>query len=731
MSDADARFTLRDLPFPAKLVITCFLLSVGFGYLSAMVQLHFQDSKSGEAMPTPADVVLKFTGKKWFTEAPPAPTSRFVKLITTPTGTFGSNGTMMPAFFEKCPIYTKTIRDESQKPKIHAEREGERDSLVLWATAPDAERKKAYEADSFTPAADKMPKAITEKMKVGSAVKVKSIIDARCVNCHGKGEAQEGFPLETYSQIEKYLSVPETAPFKSGGDWVRVEEPMSLEKLTQSTHAHLLSFSVLFSLTGLVFAFTSYPTVVRCIISPLVLVAIVTDVTFWWLARLSEGYGVYFAMGVIGTGGIAGTGLVAQITLGLWNMYGPRGKVVIALIFGIGIGMLSVVMLKVAKPGLDAQNAAAKAKLRDAEQKQGDDTKPPEKKDPPKKDPEKKPDDKKDPMSKDPPKAGPSPMEVVLEFPLKDDKGMEIPIASLPWSKEPKKNMVRAFFDKDSEFANAMKNAALPQAAKNQLTDERHGELAAIKEWLKLPMDLRKKTYDEDAFPLPADLAKRPITADYVKNGKVTVKAILTDRCIRCHADDEKAMFSDFASMQKFMETTPAAKQPEAKPKDKDTPKALGPSKFDKVLLFPLKDSDGMELAVTKMPFTLKEEPRNMVRAFFDKDGVDYSKTMKNPCVSDADKKKLNDERFGELAAVIAWTKLADTARREAWNADALVLPPELAKKPITADYSKNGKVLIKALLMDRCIRCHADEPETMFKDYDTMLPLIEPIAEK
>ncbi len=32
MSEAAARFSLRDLPLPAKLVITCFLLAVGGGY---------------------------------------------------------------------------------------------------------------------------------------------------------------------------------------------------------------------------------------------------------------------------------------------------------------------------------------------------------------------------------------------------------------------------------------------------------------------------------------------------------------------------------------------------------------------------------------------------------------------------------------------------------------------------------------------------------------------------
>src|SRR5580693_1112909 len=93
-------FAIRDLPIPAKLVITCFLLAVGGGYFSAMVQLHFQDSKSGEAMPTVQDVILKFTGKKWFDTDPPKPVSKLEKLVMADESlTFSGNGTMSPAFF--------------------------------------------------------------------------------------------------------------------------------------------------------------------------------------------------------------------------------------------------------------------------------------------------------------------------------------------------------------------------------------------------------------------------------------------------------------------------------------------------------------------------------------------------------------------------------------------------------------------------------------------------------
>src|SRR5205823_12394853 len=109
-----------------------------------------------------------------------------------------------------------------------------------------------------------------------------------------------------------------------------------ITKLTQSTHAHLLSFAMLFSLTGLVFAFSNYPVTLRCILGPLVVLAVFADVSLWWLARLCDQWGPYFAQAIIFTGMVAGAGLFGQIVLSLFNMYGPRGKVMIGGLLAIG-----------------------------------------------------------------------------------------------------------------------------------------------------------------------------------------------------------------------------------------------------------------------------------------------------------------------------------------------------------------------------------------------------------
>ena len=190
--EAAKRFSLRDLPIPAKLVVTCFLLAVGGGYSAAMVQLHMQDSKSGEPMPTVHDVILKYTGKKWFENESDLPkrVSKLEQLImgsTDPNALFGSSGSMGPAFFTK---------DQSQGPKnyrrliqatpekkaaIDAQREGERQVLGAWINSDEEYRRDAYHADRFVPPADRMPKAIDPDWKNGDGFKVKSLIETRCV----------------------------------------------------------------------------------------------------------------------------------------------------------------------------------------------------------------------------------------------------------------------------------------------------------------------------------------------------------------------------------------------------------------------------------------------------------------------------------------------------------------------------------------------------------------------
>ena len=262
--------TLRELPLPVRLVLSLFLLAVGLGYFSALVQLHFQNASRGEPLPTPNDVVEIFSGvQNWPVQmpAPPKPVSKMEKLIMAPEDLpHNGSGTMGFAFFGK-----------RLPPVKRPEREGERLAVQAWINAPDAERKEAYDGDAFPLPASLADHPITKDYMADGKVRVKSLIQARCDKCHGEEGLQGKIKLSDYSDFADVLTVPVVG---------HTSRQMSLEHLTQTTHLHLLSFCVLWTLTGLIFAFSSYPRWLRCVLGPIVLLAQVADVSCWWLARL-------------------------------------------------------------------------------------------------------------------------------------------------------------------------------------------------------------------------------------------------------------------------------------------------------------------------------------------------------------------------------------------------------------------------------------------------------------
>lgn len=559
-------YSLRDLPLPVKVVASVFLMAVGLGYTSAMVQLHMQDSKSGKPMPTVADVVLKYTGKKWFETDPPRPVSKLERLVmgsTEANAVFNGSGSMGPAFFSKDQCdglknYRRQVAaTPDKKAEIDAQREGERQVVKAWLNAPDAERRETYEADSFVPPEGAAPKAIEADWKAGAGFKVKSILEARCVTCHSKAGTVDKYPLETYEQLEKYMGMPTVATVPPGGGWVRIDEPLSMDKLTQTTHIHLLSFAMLFSLTGVIFAFSNYPTSVRLVLGPWVTVAVVADVSLWWLARLCDQWGPYFAMGIIGTGGLAGLGLGAQITLSLFSMYGRKGKAVMALLFLLGGAIGGLVAVNKVKPALDAKQSQA-------DKPPAVNLAPPKDTTPPKVD------DKKGGATVTAP---PSRMELLLAWPVKGPDGKLKKLDDVPFTGDDEGAMARAFFDKEKVYKNRLNDDAVPQAERDKLHADRDGERAALVAWIRAADPARKAAYDADGFVLPPEIGGKPVTREYVKDGKVLVKTIIADRCVRCHAPGAKQQdfpLTTYDELKKYIDPPGAAAPAPVPPKAVD-----------------------------------------------------------------------------------------------------------------------------------------------------------------
>jgi hypothetical protein len=356
------------------------------------------------------------------------------------------------------------------------------------------------------------------------------------VTCHSKGGDKENVPLDSYDGLAPYLKVEAAA----GGEWIKVEEPISINKLTQSTHAHLLSFSVLFSLTGLVFACSSYPTWTRCVLGPWVVLAVFSDVSLWWLARLSDEWGPRFAMGIIMTGGLAGLGLAAQITLSLFNMYGPRGKIVIAALMLLGAGVAVLIFLNKVKPELEAKQNAA----RNPEPALNDNSAP------------KKNGEKKDPVEV-PPKLEISALEKLLRFPVKGPDGKDVTMEETPFTGGEEGNMARAFFDKEKAYRTTMNDEGVAKMQKDKLHAAREGERRALVAWIRAIDTDRKSAYEADGFVLPSEAAGQPISPEYIKDGKLLIKTLIADRCLRCHGpggkQNEEYPLESYELLRKYM----------------------------------------------------------------------------------------------------------------------------------------------------------------------------------
>jgi hypothetical protein len=356
---ASQRWTLTDLPFAARLALAFFLVSVGLGYFSALVNLHFSEASPGNRLPTDDDIQISYRGKAKMCQL-----ERL--LLAHPSLPFNGQGSMRSAFTTRSGGVKKDQRNKAKALKlswplkdprdvkkvedaVRRDRDGERLALVAWIRA--GTKKEQYEEDAFplTGALTKQPITARFVQEKGNErfASIKSILDTRCARCHSEsvGGAGAQFPLDSYEEIASYLHA-EAGTGKS------------LPKLAMTTHVHLLGFAVLYGLTGLIVALTGLPGWLRVPLASLPLFVQVIDIAFWWLARLDEPYGALFARGIPITGAIVAAGLGLQILLTLFTLFGRAGKLLLVVLLVAAIGGGIGLKQKVIDPYLAGERQA-------------------------------------------------------------------------------------------------------------------------------------------------------------------------------------------------------------------------------------------------------------------------------------------------------------------------------------------------------------------------------------
>ncbi len=355
------RFTLRQLPCAARLTLAAFLVSVGIGYFSALVQLHFQHAQAGQPIPTGDDAEKRFHPRRG------SPSRLEALLDADPTFKFGPKS-MRGAFVRPPSSINKAVRKRMQELEkkgepadkaaveaaIREEREGERLAMLAWIRSQPTEEQ--YATDRFQLPDDLQTRPLTAEMvhedNGVKYLKVSSLVKARCLDCHSEGGEAGNFPLDTFAKLQSY-TVPGAGT------------AMSLNKLAQTTHVHLLGFAMLYTLTGLILAFTSYPAPLRLLLAPLPLVAQVVDISLWWLARMDAPYGPMLARAIPITGAIVGAGLGLHLVLSLFDLFSRTGKLVLFILFVAAIGGGIGLKQRVIDPYLEREKAATTSTARE------------------------------------------------------------------------------------------------------------------------------------------------------------------------------------------------------------------------------------------------------------------------------------------------------------------------------------------------------------------------------
>jgi hypothetical protein len=331
MKDSRNRFVLRNLSLASRLVVAAFLVSTGIGYLLALVQLHVQRATPGTLLPGTDQTANTFYGHTGM--------SQFERLLVVDEGKpFNGSGTMRQAFTTKSAGWRAAITRRAKEKQIslrqaeeelRTEREGERLAILDWIRTGAS--RGSFEADNHILSPHLAKHRITREFVEKDAdrtvrVKVAAILDTRCTRCHSESRSGSAAqcPLDTWEQIHDYCAVETT----DGG--------ISLKRLVQSSHVHLLGLGMLYGLTGLIITLTSYPAWMRGLLGLLPLVAQVVEIGCWWLGRIDPLY----AKAIVLTGAAAGLGLFLQIGLSLFDLFGKAGRIVLViLILGACLGV--------------------------------------------------------------------------------------------------------------------------------------------------------------------------------------------------------------------------------------------------------------------------------------------------------------------------------------------------------------------------------------------------------
>jgi hypothetical protein len=149
------------------------------------------------------------------------------------------------------------------------------------------------------------------------------IIKAHCVECHNAdgGDMEEiPYAATTDSEPEYKLVMatakPQITIQESGLQTVEIK-PTSESKLVHITHIHILTMPIFTFVVGVLFLMTGIPQSIKLLVGPLPMLAVLLDISGWWIARYFEP----FIFVIAAAGGLFGATYALQILCVLGSMW--------------------------------------------------------------------------------------------------------------------------------------------------------------------------------------------------------------------------------------------------------------------------------------------------------------------------------------------------------------------------------------------------------------------------
>lgn len=246
LSDSMAGYALSTLSVPTRALFTCFLITIGIGYVAALFYLFLVDvdphKKMG--MGIAEGIANKYHGERSKTRIEAA---------------------------LRGPMSDKLGAADQQ-------------AIIHWV-------QEGTSAEGFE--------------------KVKPIFERICMNCHSP---KTGLPVPPLTSLEEIRKV------------AQVDMGQSFLRLARVSHVHLFGMSIIFLLTGGIFALSETSGMLRLTIIVVPYVSIWADIGSWWITK----YVPAFAYVVLIGGGFMGLALAAQILMSLREMWFKKSTAVAA-----------------------------------------------------------------------------------------------------------------------------------------------------------------------------------------------------------------------------------------------------------------------------------------------------------------------------------------------------------------------------------------------------------------